>query len=121
MNLRLMRTWKNLFGDRFFNQYEIEDFPMLIGVRRAELEEITRFSPPDYRFELLMKGHRLKKDDEVVTDEGVLNELKAFKEKFDQTEFELVSEEQDRGRWGKINISSSRRLPSNEAVDCVGM
>ena len=59
-----MQTWKNLFGCRCFDQYVTEDFPMLIGVRRAAPEEKTRFSTPDYHFELLMKGDRLAENHE---------------------------------------------------------
>lgn len=98
-----MQTWEKVFGHRFFHQYKTEDFPMLIAVRRAAIEEKTRFSPPDYRHELLMEGNRLAKIDEVATKASVLRELKTFKESFDHNETNLVSEEEDQRPKGKID------------------
>ena len=94
---------------------------MLIGVRRAAFEETTRFSPPDYRHKLLMRGQLLSKIDAVATKESVLSELIVFKENFDRNETNLVSDEEEQHTLGKIDLSLSRRLASNGVVDCAGM
>lgn len=94
---------------------------MLIAVKRAALEEKTRFSTPDNKFEALMKGHRMAKNDEAATEASVLRELKIFKVYFDQNETNLVSEEEDQGLRGKIDVSLSRPSASNTVVGYAGM
>ena len=83
--------WEEKFGCRFFDQFRTEDYPMLIGIGRCTPEEKLWFSPPDYRYQVLLKGDRLARNREEATEKSVLNELKIFKEEFDRNEIDLVS------------------------------
>ena len=115
-----MQTWEKIFGDRFLDRYQTEDCPMLIAVRRPAFEMDTRFPVPDYHHELLMKGPRLAKIDEVATETSVLTELKMFKEEFDQNEVELVSKGENQQKSGKSDVFPFRRLAFQSDMVCVG-
>ena len=102
-----MEMWEHLFGYCFFDQYLTTDFPMLIGIGRCTPEEKLWFSPPDYRYQVLMRGDRLTQHHEQATRESVLKELKLFRDKFHRNEIELVSWKEQLSQMHPVDVPST--------------
>jgi len=80
-----------MFSTEFFDNVSIDEYPLLIGITRLFQENKDGVLTSEYEFKLLLKDHKLTRNQENVTSEMLLNELVIFKEEFNENEQVLAS------------------------------
>jgi len=81
----LTKIWKDLFDTDFFNEFSIDECPLIIGIIRDELV-IT-----EYQCKPLLKGNILTRTQMSVDRKILLNELHVFKNLCNKNELGIVS------------------------------
>jgi len=80
-----------MFSTQFFDDVSTDEYPLLIGITRLFQEDNDGVLTSEYQFKLLLKDHKLTRNQENVTNKILLNELVIFKEEFNENEQALVS------------------------------
>jgi len=80
-----------MFSTQFFDDVSTDEYPLLIGITRLFQEDNDGVLTSEYQFKLLLKDHKLTRNQENVTSEILLNELVIFKEECYENEQALVS------------------------------
>lgn len=88
---RLEKIWEEIFSTKFFDDFSIEECPLLIGIIRLFEYKIDELVTSEYQFKSLLKGDILTRTQQTINREILLNELCMFKKQCYENELDLVS------------------------------
>ena len=88
---RLAKIWEEMFSTQFFDDFSIEECPLLIGIMRLFEHKIDGLVTSEYEFKTLVKGDTLIRTEMTVNCENLLNELDIFNSECDKNQQDLVS------------------------------
>jgi hypothetical protein len=87
----LSKIWEEIFSTQFFDDFSIEECPLLIGIMRLFEYKTDDLIKSEYEFKSLLKCDMLTRIRKTVNREMLLNELRSFKKECDENEEVLVS------------------------------
>ena len=88
---RLMKIWREIFSTEFFDDFPVEESPILIGIIRLFDDKTNELSTLKYQFKSLIKFDTIQRTQQRVTRELILDELCHFKLQCDENEKTSVS------------------------------
>ncbi|CAF3499226.1 unnamed protein product [Rotaria sp. Silwood1] len=113
----LTKIWEEIFSTQFFDNFSIEQCPLLIGVMRLFEHKIDGIVTSEYQFKSLIIGNSLTRTQMTVNRENLLNELDIFKEEYDKNEQDLsFSFVKKTGLCWEIIFEISQYLSLNDAI-----
>ncbi|CAF1501293.1 unnamed protein product, partial [Rotaria sp. Silwood1] len=113
----LTKIWEETFSTQFFDNFSIEQCPLLIGIMRLFEHKIDGNVTSEYQFKSLVKSNSLTRTQMTVNRENLLNELDIFKEECDKNEQDLsFSFVKKTGLCWKIILEISQYLSLNDAI-----
>jgi len=86
----LTNIWEEIFSTKFFDDFSIEQCPLLIGIMRLFEDKTSELIKSEYQFKSLLKCDILTRTHMTVNREILLNELRFFKKECDENEEVLV-------------------------------
>jgi hypothetical protein len=87
---RLTKHWEEIFSTQLFDDFSVEQCPLLIGIMRLFEYRTDKGIRSEYQFQSLVKGNTLTSTQIPITRDILLDELDIFKEKCDKNERDLV-------------------------------
>lgn len=88
---RLATHWEEIFSTRFFDDFSIEQCPLLIGIMprcERKINDVTEF---EYQFMTLVKNNTLIRTEIPINRDNLWNELQIFKQECEENQQILVS------------------------------
>jgi hypothetical protein len=82
---RLDKIWEEMFYIKFFENFSIEECPLLIGIMRLFEDKIDGLTTSEYQFKLLFE------DNSLINIQQTINQLSIFKKQCEKNEQGLVS------------------------------
>ncbi|CAF4058801.1 unnamed protein product [Rotaria sp. Silwood1] len=114
---KLTKIWEETFSTQFFDNFSIEQCPLLIGIMRLFEHKIDGNVTSEYQFKSLVKSNSLTRTQMTVNRENLLNELDIFKEECDKNEQDLsFSFAKKTGLCWEIVLEISQYLSLNDAI-----
>jgi hypothetical protein len=74
----LTNIWEEIFSTKFFDDFSIEQCPLLIGIMRLFENKTNELIKFEYQFKSLLKYDMLTRTYKTVNREILLNELDFF-------------------------------------------